>query len=137
MSNRSNSLNNETLTVLLKDFKDSVKENFTEIKFELKNVKDSVAILSRGQALLGGTYKELQNVCDERWKRFERFEQETKEQKEIENKLKENPLIFIAYKFQKHILSSIPWMLMLAIVIFALITNNPEILKEVIQKIHI
>jgi len=137
VSNRSNSLNNETLTVLLKDFKDSVKENFTEIKFELKNVKDSVAILSRGQALLGGTYKELQNVCDERWKRFERFEQETKEQKEIENKLKENPLIFIAYKFQKHILSSIPWMLMLAIVIFALRSNNPEILKEVIQKIHI
>lgn len=137
MSNRSNSFSNETLTVLLEEVKDSVKENFAEVKSDLKNVKDAIVILSNGQTLLGGTYKELQKVCKERWEKFEELEKEIKDKKDFEKELQKSPGFFMLYKVKKYLINSIPWMLTIAIVIFALITNNADLLKEVLNKVHI
>ena len=136
-SNRSVSYNNQTLTDLFKEFKDDVKENFAEIKIDLKGVKDSIVVLSNGQTLLGGTYKDLQRVCAERWEKFEELEKEIKEKKDFEDELKKSPGFYFIYRMKKYILTAIPWILTIAIVIFALITNNADLLREVLNKVHI
>lgn len=128
---------NETLTVLLDEFKQDVKEDLGEIKQEIKTVKDNVAILSKGQSLLGGTYHELQDVCQNRWERFERFEKELKGKIEMEEELKKNLLLYWIHKNKKLIITVIPWVLIIAIALFALITNNPDLLKMIADKIRV
>lgn len=132
-----NKFSNETLTILLDEFKQDVKEDLREIKQDIKTVKDNVATLSKGQSLLGGTYHELQDVCQKRWERFEQLEEDIKKKQEMEKELKKSQLFYWIHKNKKLIVTVIPWILIIAIALFALITNNSDLLKVVAEKIHI
>lgn len=124
---------NETLTVLLED----LRSNLKEVGKEIKNVNDKITILSKGQSLLGGTYHELQDVCQKRWERFEQLEEDIKKKQEMEKELKKSQLFYWIHKNKKLIVTVIPWILIISIALFALITNNSDLLKVVAEKIHI
>lgn len=123
-------LSNETLTILLED----VRQDLKDIKHELKNVNNKVTTLSNGQSLLGGTFHELRDVCQERWNKFEMFEQEYNNKTKLEKELKKSKIFYFIHQNKKFLITSIPWILIIATALYAFITNNSDLLKTIITK---
>lgn len=133
-----NKFNNETLTILLEDLKQEVRSSLKELKKEVGKIDEKITSLSNGQSLLGGTYEELRDVCKERWERFETFQSKLEQEKrEADKKLKESKFFSPLSQNKKLLFYVMPWMLLIAITIFAILTNNPMLINTIISKIHI
>jgi len=114
--------NVETITVLLKQLIEKVAK-----------IDDHVTSLSKGQGLLGISYNELKDTCQKRWERSLQLEK----RKKIQHEMEKSNLFSILFKNKTLIKSIITWLLILGTTMYALISNNSDLIKIILERIHI
>lgn len=114
--------NNETITVLL-----------TKLMDRVEKIDENVCSLSNNQRLLGTTYEELKDLCQGRWDRFLLLEEKQK----LKDEMEKSRLFSILFKHKRTILSFIKWSLLIGVVLYAIINNNSDLIKLILEKIHV
>jgi glutathione peroxidase-family protein len=111
--------NNETMTVLLKQLIEKTEK-----------IDAHVISLSNGQRMLGTGYEEIKDVCQERWDRFLELEEKQKLKEEMEK----SRIFSILFNNKATITAFIRWMLIIGTALYAVINNNSELIKQILEK---